>query len=305
MRPTIIKQTNKLAYELFFPKDKQRQDVEKSIVFLHGILGSKKNWRTPAREFLKLRSNYAAAAIDHVGHGESRYKYDETTQYNVSSSSKDLLTLFHSSEFQHRFPSPPNVLCAHSFGGKVALDYLRQSVNEQLPIPQTVWILDSKPGPYDENLMTANLHQTVHHVIQTLSKAPIIFDTKEDAINYLLTNHIAKPIALWLGTSLIPVNLESTQVQFTFDMQIILQLFDDFIQLDYKDFLMDFQGNCQIHFLRAGKNNAWTKEILQDFDEIMSVNSRIQLHTMPNVGHWLHSEDLPGMLRLMLDKSDI
>ena len=66
-----------------------------------------------------------------------------------------------------------------------------------------------------------------------------------------------------------------------------------------------------IHFLRAGKNQIWTEDIINQFktlEEKKSLTNRntqkikrsIRLHTMPNVGHWLHAEDLNGMYDIIL-----
>ena len=92
-------------------------------------------------------------------------------------------------------------------------------------------------------------------------------------------------------------------------------------------------GKARIHFLRAGRNDLWTPEVVSTLDEISRqsgsidgydirlmnylsqpqcitlchnfdlslayTNPRIQLHTMPNVGHWLHTENWPGVLDIV------
>jgi len=41
------------------------------------------------------------------------------------------------------------------------------------------------------------------------------------------------------------------------------------------------------------------------FEKISATNSNIRLHTMPNVGHWLHVEDLDGMLNVIMRESGL
>jgi pimeloyl-ACP methyl ester carboxylesterase len=59
----------------------------------------------------------------------------------------------------------------------------------------------------------------------------------------------------------------------------------------------------ELHFVRAGKNTAWadTPGVLAGFDELGGMETeakadaggaagRVQLHTLPGVGHWVHIE---------------
>ena len=49
----------------------------------------------------------------------------------------------------------------------------------------------------------------------------------------------------------------------------------------------------------------WTKDVLTRFDRLTTNNKRIKIHLMPNVGHWLHAEDLTGMYRLINKESGL
>ena len=119
----------------------------KSVVFLHGILGSKRNWRTPANVFRKLHPEFQCITVDFRGHGDSHVtiesEWDENT---VDNSALDLYQLTHSSPLG--LMNAPTILCAHSFGGKVALRYLEKIHSLGQKLPEHTWILDSIPGPY-------------------------------------------------------------------------------------------------------------------------------------------------------------
>lgn len=45
--------------------------------------------------------------------------------------------------------------------------------------------------------------------------------------------------------------------------------------------------------------------ILFRFDSLTTYNAHIHLHTMPHVGHWLHVEDLDGMLNIIMKESGL
>ena len=120
----------------------------KSLIFLHGILGSKRNWRTPANVFRKLHPEFKCFAVDFRGHGDSHTLHDseEWEDNTVHSSAQDLYDLIHDSPLG--LVRAPTILLAHSFGGKVALRYLEKLHMSGHVLPDHTWILDSIPGPY-------------------------------------------------------------------------------------------------------------------------------------------------------------
>jgi hypothetical protein len=73
---------------------------------------------------------------------------------------------------------------------------------------------------------------------------------------------------------------------------------------DLWSFLESYRGSSTIHFLRAGKNKGWVPEIVNRFETIEArSNGKVRLHTMPHVGHWLHVEDMKGMLDMIVTNS--
>lgn len=262
--------------------------------YLHGILGSKRNWRTPARACLKFfPSEYVGITLDHRAHGES-FVTKEMAPHTVSSCALDLEKFVENSNAQ-----PPSILVAHSFGGKVALKYLSNCILNKKPIPQHTWILDSFPGRYDKDY-DRKQQQSVFQVIDLLHNAPKAYSSRNEALQYLTRKGVPLGIAQWLGTSL--VQNASGHWSYTFDIDAIVNLFDDFCSTDMWDFLERFSGYGKIHFVRAGKNHAWTKSVEQQFQSISQTNPYITYQVMPNVGHWLHSENPEGVASLIASK---
>jgi pimeloyl-ACP methyl ester carboxylesterase len=90
------------------------ESSKKSILFLHGILGSKKNWRTPSLTWRKLQPDFSCYTVDHRGHGLSSLKNKDKTS-TINSCVEDLNHLLLSDKFLH-CDSVPNILVGHSFG---------------------------------------------------------------------------------------------------------------------------------------------------------------------------------------------
>ena len=269
---------------------------QKDIVFLHGILGSKKNFRTASKQFLQLNNSFQRAiTVDHRGHGQnSHFSYHMISKnHSVYDCVNDLQYLL------SNLSSNPSILCGHSFGGKVCLAYVNHCLLNNLPIPEHTWVLDALPGKYDKETDVRS-SDSVHGIMDILSNLPKQFESRNEVVNVLISKGISQPITLWLVTNLIPVDGTDGKVQFSFDISIIKELFDDFSTLDMWDFLFEFKRmrliGHHIHFIRAGKNLLWTDKVLKMFSSLTENSSPVHLWTMPHVGHWIHSEDLQGTL---------
>lgn len=291
-----------LSYEIIEPSIStllhQSPLDKRTIVFLHGILGSKSNWKTPAKTFIQKYPQYQSIIIDHRHHGKStHYPIDYNANENtIINCAKDLHNLF----INTLQMNSPNVLIAHSFGGKVALQYLfdleNYNQNAKIPIelPQDIWIVDSIPGLYASS-------SYVHYVFDTLLQIPSEFESKEWLIQEICSKKIDKAIAQWIAMNIQPSTKNKGEYMWSFNIHEIKQLFDHFCQYNMFPLLENYHGKTNIHFIRAGKNNLWTQDeqILQNFTQLCQKNKHIFLHEMKHVGHNVHVDDLTGMIELI------
>lgn len=282
-----------LAYDLFASASSGSRASTPTIAFMHGILGHKRNWRTAAQEWRKLHPQYSALTLDHRGHGSSGRLPGINNVFSCSNDVRELI----SSQFH---TDSPTILVGHSFSGKVALQHLENCMSNGLEPPQHAWILDSLPGLYPTALDVAQ-HDSVHRVFDLLLKLPPHFPSREWVVEEMCKD-VSKPIALWIATNAVP-NENSKTFRWGFDLSVIHQLFESFCETDMWDFLRSYDGASVIHFVRAGRNPLWTHDVLGNFEEIARSNPKIRLHTMPHVGHWLHTEDLAGLLKLVSTES--
>ncbi len=264
-----------------------RDDASRTMIFLHGILGNKKNWRTPCSKFASLHPDIRCIAIDLRGHGNS---YGLPGVNTLVSCASDLqLTLKH-------YGIQPSVLCAHSFGGKVALKYLDLLQQTGDVRPPVTWILDSLPGRYNEDSMRSDSN-SISGVIGALERVPNPIPSKDWFVKYMIEQRVSKDIALWLATS---ITSRDGLNCFTFDLPAIKDLFDDFCNYDAWHVLENFNGSERILYLRAGKNQSWTPTVLSKFESLsQGSKNNIKLYTMPHVGHWMHSEDVNGFVDMI------
>jgi pimeloyl-ACP methyl ester carboxylesterase len=266
-------------------------NTKKSILFLHGILGHKRNWRTPAMLWNKEHPEYKCITIDHRGHGASMGNF--AAPHTVAACAADIKELFDSENLPR-----PDVVVGHSFGGKVALKYVENCENEGHETPAHTWVLDSIPFLYPRHLDIDQGENSVFRVFESLEKLPTTFSSREWFVDELC-KEVPRPIALWLATN-VNVMEDRKTFQVGIDINVVKDLFASFCETNLEPYLKNYNGSGQIHFVRAGKNKLWeTGGGLSLLQDIESKNDKIHVHTMPNVGHWLHTEDLNGLFKIM------
>lgn len=283
---------------------------------LHGILGNKRNWRTPMREIQKLRKDVRVIAVDLRGHGDSQ-AFD--TPFSIEAAAEDLRRLLLDHLRLGNAQSDSYVLCAHSFGGKVALKYLEMCMKKNdfaSTAPSRTWIVDSLPGTLPTtlrpNVSTPPCHSVgigmVEHVLRTLQNLPKSFPSRQWLVHSLMNDHkIPRSIAEWLTTSVTDFTTANgeRQYRFVFNIERIVDLYVDYCQWNAWPVVQDFlkQEKMQLHFMVAGKTQAWfnpSNECLPEdpsrpisaYDMLKQwENNQLQVHLLPNNGHWVHAED--------------
>ena len=237
-----------------------------TALFLHGILGSKRNWRAPALAFRKLHPQFQCVTVDLRGHGDTKQQKQSLNNHNTIMQCVDDIAQV-VNDPQLGIPvvthtAVPDLLCGHSFGGKVALSYISKLHEEDESLPLNTWIIDSLPGTYHRNSFAQNGDfESVFKVFEVLESLPTHFTSREEMVDSLCTSHgFEKSLALWLATNL-TLDVPTQQFIWSFDLMVIKSLFEDFCALDMWDFLERYDGSGKLHFLRAGKNQAWTSEV--------------------------------------------
>ena len=278
-----------VSYDLFGPKVDPNDEKHEVACFMHGILGTKRNWRTPAQKWRAMFPQYSCLSFDHRGHGASTaiHKHSSLKKYphnDIKSCAFDLIKLINVENIK-----PPSIIIGHSFSGKVALQYLLevQALNQNpfanvhIKEPSHVWVVDSTPGRYKED-GSASSSSSVLHIFEILNKIPSVFPSKEWIINELIHTHgIERSIVMWLATNIVPhhpkaahtshtahtahtthskssstsaSSTASTSTVFTwgFDLSTINDLFLNYSRTDMWHMLENYHGNTHIHFIRAG-----------------------------------------------------
>jgi esterase len=199
----------------------------------------------------------------------------------------------------------------HSFGGRVALQYVKTTLHSQessivtnnqkngdegILTPEVMWLLDTYPDV---------AHSSVANVIGAISRVRLPIQNKDDLVSFLTQeNNISPAIAAWMATNLVRVD---GGFHFKFDLPVILNLIEDYKNQDFFGTLNDInrisasinQKACQVHLVQAGKNDSWDNAVVQDKLTESERLGVLKSHCLPNAGHWVHVDDLDGLMDLI------
>eukprot|EP00579_Thalassiosira_antarctica_P000091 CAMPEP_0201867148 /NCGR_PEP_ID=MMETSP0902-20130614/1495_1 /ASSEMBLY_ACC=CAM_ASM_000551 /TAXON_ID=420261 /ORGANISM="Thalassiosira antarctica, Strain CCMP982" /LENGTH=347 /DNA_ID=CAMNT_0048392267 /DNA_START=381 /DNA_END=1424 /DNA_ORIENTATION=- len=335
----LSSQNTKLAHEWIVdgnvvPQSKMEgdgimnDDGKEVIVFLHGLLGNAKNLRTPAKKLTQQLPHLNALLLDIRGHGNSSSSPKTTPPsssssfaqpHNFQSCVQDIFDTL--SPLGLTGPNSPTAICGHSLGGRIALQYSHflctaQKVsgeNERMVIepPKQTWVLDSVPGQADPS---------VHSVLRAISSLSTPFPSKSWLVDTLVKEHkMNKGVAMWIATNLRDGGGDKKSFEWIFDLGIANELVENFSDQNFTEMIHDVtkskadggtndnDKNSMVQLVMAGKNKFWSKEIVSElqsipsFQKTTSPSPLFQMHTLDKAGHWVHVDDLEGLLKLMVE----
>jgi esterase len=276
-----------------------------SILFLHGLLGNGRNFKSFARKIVEQRDPFCHGAMlmDLRGHGKS-YTNESTIEqqqqqkrsFTFQHCVQDVeytLELLHQEQIIDN--APTEIIIGHSWGGRLALEYSAAASTNGTPL-QALWLLDTVPG---------QAHESVDRVIEAVSS--IVREGKnidrKGLILALTQRHgMDLEVAQWLSLS-----YNDKTGNFGFDLNLVQDLKPEFASQDFVGLLRiileagtDFSGNStQVHLVRGGKNSAWSPQIIVELEKLsQEFPKTFHLHVLPNAGHWVHVDDLPGLMCL-------
>ncbi|MCA9532028.1 MAG: alpha/beta hydrolase [Myxococcales bacterium] len=264
----------------------------RAMLFLHGILGTRANWRGVARALVDQRPGLAAVLVDLRGHGESLGLPGAPT---VVEAARDLLA------FDALLGLPVRGVLGHSFGGKVAMQY---AIDRSDPL-DTLVVVDSSPSRERDvdapaalatDAETPRVQETAH-ILQTLRSLRFPLPSREAFIQGLEAAGLSRPIALWLA-----MNLRRTpdgQRDFPLDLDEIEALLASYYATDTWAAVERPRGRGQVHLIAGGRSSVLSPADLARVELAAREHDGVHLHVIPEAGHWVHV-DAPDALHGLL-----
>jgi esterase len=233
------------------------------IIFLHGLLGSSRNWRSIGKA---LSARYHVYALDLPEHGDSPHA-EQTSLARMAAQVGDWITQNISEKY---------ILCGHSLGGKVAMLHTCNHPQDLLGLV----VVDIAPRDYP-----AEHHLPILDALLSLDLSSLSSRKQADEA-------LAKKVTHWAFRQFLLTNLKENdgawqwRANLTTLRQSIAQLSCNPLQPgDHYD------GPCL--FVRGGKSGYVRSE---HFPSVTLAFPRAHIVTLPEAGHDVHVEDKLGFL---------
>jgi len=255
-------------------------DPERYMLFLHGILGTRANWRGIARRFVEARPEWGAVLIDLREHGDS---LGFPAPHTLQAAAADV------TELQQSLDMPTGGALGHSFGGKVVLQWLRSREGQLTE----AWIIDSSPSPSAAGRDTS----ATAEVIRTLEALPREWASRDAFVTAVVEAGQPSPIAQWLALNL--RRTDEGKRSFGPDLRVIRDLIADYAGTDHWGGVEALPKGCTLNVVIGGRSTVFSQSDRERVERIAERNSSVSVHVIERAGHWVHVDAADALVALL------
>lgn len=244
------------------------------LIILHGLYGSSDNWVSIGKE---LANYFEVFLVDMRNHGRSE-KSEEFNYFVIAEDIKD---------FMQEQNIKKAIILGHSMGGKAAMFFAAKNPEKIVRLI----IADISPLSYSKYEKKFAKHEKILSVLNSIDLSKITNRKEaEELLNQKITD---VKLQKFLAKNIFR-NKDKTfswRINITVlrrELHSIMQGFDSFEE--FKNLKI---SNYPVLFLK-GENSSYIKE--KDEKYIKQIFEFVEIQTIKNAGHWLHSEQTNDFL---------
>lgn len=253
------------------------QEPERWLLVLHGIYGSGRNWGTIARKLVQERPEWGAMLVDLRMHGGSQ---GFEPPHTLAATAEDVENLVSHLDFHAA------AVLGHSFGGKVALTYADHHATDL----QQCWVVDS-------TLEVREPSGSAWEMIEAVRSLPPEFDSRQEAVDGIVSKGYAEPIARWMAMNLEP---ENGRYRWRLDFDGVEEMLRDYFRTDVWTTVEEPPQQLRVHIVKATQSNAIDEQAEQRIEAATASHGRTILHRLEG-GHWINTDNPEAVLRMLVE----
>ncbi len=255
---------------------------KRAMLFLHGLLGTRANFRGIARKFVDARPDWAAVLVDLREHGDSLGLAGEDS---IDACAADLEAVVGPAEIQGAL--------GHSFGGKVAMRWAERA---RRPIEELL-VLDASPSARPGG--AAEARSVVALLRRAVAAAPEGYADRDAFTRFVVEQGQPRAIADWLAMNL--GALPNGRRGLRLDLDRIETLLESHLATDTWGVVESGDFVKNIRFLLGGRSPTVDEEDRQRLARAQLAGRPVSVDIAPEAGHWVHV-DSPGLVLAVLQK---
>lgn len=241
--------------------------VRRTAYVLHGILGTKSNWRGLARRFAAALDGWGFVVVDLRKHGDSQAFAPPHTLDAVVG---DLVAL------SAQLGRPADAVIGHSFGAKCALAWAARGDG-----PSRGVILDTNPGARREGQGS----ESTLEVLRVLAGLGQRFASREAFVAALTAAGISRDTAQWLAMNLVA---DADAWRLRLDLDAIDALLADYFAQDLWSALESPRPGLRLDVVVGGRSEVLSTADRARLDAASRAHPAVRVTTLPDAGHWVH-----------------
>ncbi len=249
------------------------------MIFLHGILGTRANWRGIARSFVKARPDWGGILVDLREHGDS---LRQPPPHTLKTTAADVRAL------EQALSLPVRGAVGHSFGGKVALEWLAMRDGGA-----EIWLIDSSPGPK----ATEEGSSVTASVLMALEGRKRDWPSREAFVQSIVEAGQPEPIAQWLAMNL--NRNDDGSHSFGPDLSVIRSLIEDYAKTDLWPTVESPPVGSTIHLVIGGRSSVFSRLDRARAEAVAARDPRVFVHIFEGSGHWVHIDSTEELVALL------
>ncbi|MBK9294915.1 MAG: alpha/beta hydrolase [Oligoflexia bacterium] len=227
------------------------------IIFMHGLLGSSRNWLKIIAEF---ENDFNIINVDQRGHGKSEAP---DTGYAPMDFAEDVHEIIHDLNIQKA------IVVGHSMGARNALILAHHYYNH------VSHLIMEDMGP-------ESTYQNAGSLIERLKKIPVPFKDKKSAKEFLLNEFDDPMLGQFLYTRL---REDSDGATWDFKMKMVEEIINSGRAKDLWEEVRELKMPTLV--VRGGKS---TELRAEELEKMISINPNVKGVTIKDAGHWVHFE---------------